>query len=329
VTGNSGDPIWGVTLDARNGLIGAELGGIGDGARLYDTAGNLVQSFDPGGSEGASGYTGLTITGDGALCYRGDFGFAYDKVVIDEYTPMRTQTLVADSDVEFDFIFSPEINDARQVVFNSIPAGSQRRIVRVEPDLSRTTVAQTGVVWSSFVNSVAIAQDGGVGFSARRASDSVWEVNAWEDGGGVMTVASGDDADIQNGSLANFPPVVNSDGWVAFRATDVSNDATAVWVGDGENLVKLAEFDQVIETDLGPIQMGFDFGGFDGKQVANGVVDINDAGQVAFAAFLRNGTIGVFVATPVVGCPADLDGSGALNFGDVTAFLGAYAAGCP
>jgi hypothetical protein len=58
----------------------------------------------------------------------------------------------------------------------------------------------------------------------------------------------------------------------------------------------------------------------------NGVVDINNAGQIAFAAFLRNGTIGVFVATPSIGCPADLTGDGALDFFDVSAFLSAYNA---
>jgi hypothetical protein len=82
----------------------------------------------------------------------------------------------------------------------------------------------------------------------------------------------------------------------------------------------------MIETDLGPIQLGFDFGGDTGKQVMNGVVDINNAGQIAFAAFLRNGTIGVFVATPAASCPADLTGDGALDFFDVSAFLSAFNA---
>ena len=58
----------------------------------------------------------------------------------------------------------------------------------------------------------------------------------------------------------------------------------------------------------------------------NGVVDINNAGQVAFAAFLRNGTIGVFVATPASSCLADLNGDGLLDFFDVSAFLNAYNA---
>lgn len=322
----TGDPVWSTTMDLRNGMIGVEQGNFGDGAELYAIDGSLINTFNAGGPEGVAGFSGLTITSDGALCYRGDFGFLGDKVVIDEYLPARTQTVVADTySGTYTFVISPEINDMRQVAFNSIPeTGPSRRIVRIEPDLSTTTIAETGPVWSSFVNSVALAQDGKVAFSARRAADSIWEVVV-ADGASSTPVATGADPDINNGSLANFPPAVNSSGWVAFRATDVSNDATAIWVTDGTTTVKLAEFGQIIDTDLGPIPMGFDFGPDNGKQVANGVVDINDNGQVAFASFLSNGTIGVFVATPVFDvCEADLDGNGELDFFDLSAFLMAF-----
>ena len=320
-SGTGVDPIWSSTSDLRNGMLVIEQGSFDDGAELYDTSGNLIRMFTPGGNEGTSGFSGVTLTSDGAICYRGDFGFAVDKIVIDEFSPTRFQTLIASTGTDYDFLFAPEINDARQVVFNSIPAtGPTRRIVRVEPDLSSTIIAETGGVWNSFVNSVAIAQSGHVGFSARRSADSVWEVIA-DDGVTTTVIADGNDPDIQNSSLINFPPAVNSDGWVVFRATDVSNNSTAIWVGDGDNVVKLAEFDQMIETDLGMLPLGFDFGGLTGRQVANGVVDINDNGQVAFAAFLRNGTIGVFVATPVEACAVDFTGDDELDFFDLSAFL--------
>ena len=57
----------------------------------------------------------------------------------------------------------------------------------------------------------------------------------------------------------------------------------------------------------------------------NGIIDINDNGQIAFAAFLQNGTIGVWVATPVEECPADLAAPfGTLNIFDIQAFLALY-----
>ncbi len=320
-----GDPVWSTTLDLRNGMIAIELGGFGDGAELYDTSGALLEIFSGGGSEGVSSVSSVTLASDGAVCYRGDFG-SEDKLVIDQFVDgVRTQVSIADTfSGEYSFLFAPEMNDARQVVTSTIPeTGPSRRVVRFDSFGVPTTVAETGGMWNAVVNSTAIAQNGDVAFSARRTSGSIWEVNHW-DGVATTMVASGDDADIQNGSIANFPPVVNSNGWVAFRATDVANDSTAIWVGDGENLVKLIEYGQMIETDLGDLALGVDFGGFDGRQVTSGAIDINDAGQVAFSAFLRNGTVGVFVATPVMGCAADLTGEGDLNFLDVSAFLVAF-----
>lgn len=325
------DPVWSTTLDLRNGMIAIEMGSFNDGAQLYDTAGNLLRDFVPGGSEGTSGFSGVTLTSGGAICYRADFGFTSDKIVIDEFVDdVRMQTRVADtSSGAYSFLFAPEINDSLQVVSNTIPeSGPSRRIVRFDTlsvPAMPITVAETGGAWSSFVNSTAIAQNGHVAFSARRSSDSIWVVNHW-DGSTTTPIADGTNSGIQNGSLVNFPPVVNSNGWVGFRASDVEHDSTGVWVGDGDDLVKLIEYNQLIETDLGPLALGFDFGGDTGRQVVNGVIDINDQGQVAFAAFLRNGTIGVFVATPVESCPADLTGDGALDFFDVSDFLDAFAA---
>ncbi|MFG0247010.1 MAG: GC-type dockerin domain-anchored protein [Phycisphaerales bacterium JB052] len=331
VTGNGGgDSFWSTTLDLRNGMIAIEQGSFNDGAYLYSIDGTLLRTFAAGGSEGVSGFSGVTLTSDGALCYRGDFGFTLDKVVIDEFIgDSRVQTLITDTGSDYTFLISPEINDARQVLMKTFPAtGPAQRIVRFEPDGSPTTVAETGAMFNSFVNSTAIAQNGDAAFSARRSSDSIWQVTRW-DGSSSINIADGSNPDIDNGSLANFPPVINSNGTVAFRATDIEHDSTALWVGDGTDLVKLVEYDQMIETDLGPMALGFDFGGDTGRQVMNGVVDINDAGQVAFAAFLRNGTIGVFVATPDGGCPADFDGNGAVDFFDISAFVAAFQAGDP
>lgn len=325
------DPVWSSTIDLRNGMIAIEMGNFGDGAQLYDTSGALLHDFVIGGPQGVSGFNGVTLTSDGALCFRGDFG-SEDKLITDEFIGgVRTQALIADTfSGDYSFLFAPEINDARQVLTNTIPeTGPSRRIVRFDSLGIPTIIAETGGMWNAFVNSTAISQNGDAAFSARRSTGSIWEVNHW-DGSAITMIASGDDADISNSSIANFPPVVNSNGWVAFRATDGTHASTALWVGDGDSLAKLIEWDQIIETDLGPIALGFDFGGDTGRQLLNGVIDINDAGQVAFAAFLRNGTIGVFVATPMMDiCQADLTGDGLLNFFDVSAFLSAFTANDP
>ncbi|MCC5822775.1 MAG: hypothetical protein LAT64_05395 [Phycisphaerales bacterium] len=333
LTADSEDPFWTTQLSLRNGLMGVGDGGFNNGASVYETDGTLFQRYNIGGPQGTSGYGTVHVTSDGAICYRGDFGFIGRKIVVDEFIDgVRHQRLVADSfSGAYSFLFGPRVNDARQVAANTIPeTGPSRRIVRWEADNTPTTVAETGGAFNSFVNSVGFSQDGRVAFSARRSADSVWQVNRWDEGQ-VTVIAEGSNPDINNSSLANFPPVVSSNGWVAFRATDTANNSTALWVGDGENLVKLVEFGQIIDTDLGPLPLGFDFGGGTGRQVMNGVIDINDAGQVAFAAFLQNGTVGVWVATPATdpGCPADLTGDGQVNFFDLAMYLDLFNAGDP
>ena len=329
---NNADPVWTTQLSLRNGLLGIGDAGFDGGASVYETDGTLFQRYNIGGPQGTTGFGGVDVTTDGAICYRGDFGFAGDKTIVDEFIAgVRTHRLVADSFTGvYSFLFSPKINDARQVASNTIPqTGPTRRIVRWEPDNTPTTVAETGSGFSSFVNSIGLSEDGRVAFSARRSADSIWQVNRW-DGASTAVIAEGSNPDISNTSLVNFPPVVNSDGWVAFRATDTAQNSTAVWVGDGDNLVKLVEYGQIMDTDLGPLPLGYDFGGTTGRQTLSGVIDINDAGQVAFATFFQNGTVGIWVATPVTDtpCPADLaEPFGELNFFDLAAYLSLYNAG--
>ena len=357
------DPLYSTDLDLNAGMLALADGAFGaGGARVFDTTGALLQHFPQGGPQALSGFSSPTMLADGAISFRADFGSA-DVIAIDEFDgPTRTQTVLASTLADYTFLLTPTANDARQVVANTLPAsGPARRIVRFEPGGAATTVAETGPTFNAFVNSTAIASNGDVAFTARRAADSVWAVYRW-DGAGLTEIAAGDNPDIANSSLANFPPVINAMGWVAFRATDVENDSTALWVGDGDTLVKLVEYDQTLPADLGDLVAGFDFGGFDGKQTINGVIDINDSGQVAFANFFRNGTIGVYVATPAIAVPCNIaqgfappcdvadfsdivafltlfsagdDGAdlaapfGQLDFSDVVAFLTAFDAGCP
>jgi hypothetical protein len=262
------------------------------------------------------------------------------------------------------------MNASKQFVANTLPlSGPSRRIVRLSPDGTGGYLRETD------------RGDGGAvqclrqlhrdrprrrrRVHARRAGDSVWQVSrSDEPGEPLATIAEGGQMGIVNSNLANFPPVVNSGGLVAFRVED-SAGSTALFVGDGtggpDSLVRIVGNGDTAETDLGPIPFGFDFGGTTGVQVMNGVVDINDANQVAFAAFLANGTIGVFVASPAGParlqprrprralrrprprrCPTFVGGfvtqdpiadlaapEGVFDLADVQAFVGAFNAGCP
>jgi hypothetical protein len=337
VSGQSPDPIWSSGLDVRNGRIAVPDGVFaGDGATVFTTAGVLEQRYDPGGPLAVSGIGTVTLTDVGSIVYRADFGFTGDRVVLDEFAgAVRNQTdLANDFTGTYDFLFTPRVNAFGDVVHNSIPlSGPTRRIVRHvagPTNYITVTVAETGAAtgtnWSGFVNSTAIGDDGSVAFTARRASDGIWEVVHQSPDDTRTVIARGDTPDgmgggVSNSQLGNFPPVTNENGWVAFRGRDLATGSTAVWVGDGDTLVRLVGSDDVLDTDLGPIGAGFDFGGTTGVQTANSSMDINNAGQVAFSCFLENGTIGVFVATPVFSCVADFNDDGTVNIVDVVAFI--------
>ncbi|HHN77304.1 MAG TPA: hypothetical protein ENK11_01340 [Phycisphaerales bacterium] len=340
VTANQpGEPFWSTDLDFRNGRFVIMDGNLGPGgATVYDTAGDLVQRYNLG----AFGVdSSVSIADDGAISYRGVFGADQKAVVIDEFVGgTRVQTVALSTAVPGDdvsFIFSPAMNASRQFVVNTIPnTGPSRRIRVLEPDggggYTSWTVAETAGVFSAFVNSTAIAPDGRVAFTGRRTIDSLWQVSRVDaQGAPVVPIADGDDMGIVNGNLANFPPVVNSNGLVAFRVEDDAG-STALYAGDGADLVRIIGLGDTVTTDLGELALGFDFGGFDGVQVMNGVVDINDSDQIAFAAFLENGTVGVFIASPAaVGCnPADIaEPFGVLDLGDLQAFVAAFTSGDP
>jgi len=318
-----GNPIWSVYIGHRNNMFAASGPGV-NGANVYDETGTLLQSFPNGGNEGTANPGFLSLTSTGAICSRSGFG-SNDKVIIDEFIAgTRTQTLIADDfSGDYQFLFAPKINDAQQVLFNSIPtSGPARAIVRREPGGAMTTIAQTTPLWDSFVNSTDLSQAGHVAFTARRVSDGLREINIATDNTHTRIAQPGD-LGILSSDLASFPPVVNSNALVAFRAKDESQ-TTALFVGDGSSLVRIVGLGDLADTDLGPIPFGYDFGGITGIQLLNGIIDINDNNQIAFAAFLQNGTIGVFLATPNAPCLPDVNGDGKITPTDFTAWINAF-----
>ncbi|MEM7756100.1 MAG: GC-type dockerin domain-anchored protein [Planctomycetota bacterium] len=337
---NPNDVAFGPAVDAFGGRVAVPDAFFnGGGATVYDTFGVELERFDPGGPLAISGIGGPTLSADGAIAYRGDFGFIGDRVVIDEFVNgVRTQTPIADDfSGTFDFLLTPRMNANRQVVINTIPAsGPSRRIIRFDPTPggpTAFTVAETGARWDSFVNSTGIGTDGSISFTARRTADGIREVVLADPQGNFTTIAEGNQNGISNANLANFPPVNNANGLAAFRVEDTSG-STALYVGDGSDLVRIVGAGEPLPTDLGSIPAGFDFGGTTGVQTINSSIDINDQNQIAFAAFLQNGTIGVFLATPAPADPpcniADLAVPfGFVDLSDVDAFIAAFATGDP
>jgi len=344
ISGTSPDPLFDGSVDTFGGRIAvADAFFTGPDLNVFDTAGALLETFPPGGSLATTSPRGPTLSLDGDVCYKADFGFAGDRVVVDRFDgDTRIQLPVADDfSGTYDFIFTPRMNANRQVVLNTIPSpfgtGPQRRIVRFDPTPASstylpTTIAETGARWDAFVNSTGIGSDGSVAFTGRRTADGIREVVLAAPNGNFTVIAEGGQMTISNSNLANFPPVNNANGLAAFRVEDGSN-STALYVGDGTDLVRIVGAGDPLDTDLGPIPAGFDFGGTTGVQTINSSIDINDRNQIAFCAFLQNGTIGVFLASPAgpTPCnPADLAPPfGFLDLADTDAFIGAFLAADP
>ena len=350
ITANSSEPVYTSGVSLKGGRLAVADADFDGGATLYDGVGNQLARFNPGGSLGVTGLTSLSSLGDlgpttFGMAYRADFGFAGDRIAIDiietsSGSPVRTQTEVANSfDGTYNFLFSPSANGSMQVAFQAWDDADQRTLNVYEPGAGVTELrdARPGSIYNSFVNSVDIDGEGGIAFSGRLTAGNLWQVVRMDpdDNYAADTViAQGGDMGIDNGSLVNFPPASAACGLVAFRATDITEagESTALFVGDGETLVRVVGLGDTAMTDLGPIPFGFDFGGTTGIQTMNSNIDINDDGVVGFAAFLANGTIGVFTAQPIFaeqGCnDADIAAPfGTLNFADVQAFLGAFGSG--
>jgi len=306
---NPADPVFSTDIDLRAGRLALSYLTTGTGAIVLDIAGTLLQAYPAGGTQGVSNFSGVQLTTDGALGYRGDSG-PNKKFVLDEFAGMtRTQTLVAQTGTGlYTFLFAPSLNDARQVASKVFDAASNSLVYRFEPGGARTLIAdaRAGAPFNSILNGVALGAAGDVACFARDRATNEWRL-VRGDGASTQVIARPGDLDIVVSEFGNFGPDVNGEGWVVFRAK--TSTGHAVFVGDGENLVRIAGDGDLVETDLGPVALGLDFGPPTGRQTLSGRVVINDAGQIAFAAFLEYDSIGVFVATPVFPCPADLSAS--------------------
>ncbi|HEU4665641.1 MAG TPA: choice-of-anchor tandem repeat NxxGxxAF-containing protein [Dokdonella sp.] len=155
--------------------------------------------------------------------------------------------------------------------------------------------------YSKFDNSLALADDGTVAVVATRAADNrrvvlrcdgvtTTEIAAVDPGGTIL-------------ELDSFPPAINGSGWVAFRARDAQGQA--IYLGDGDTLLRVVGNGDVVETDLGIAQLGQ----HDSSPVFSGRPAINARGDIAFVAGVHpqgNNQVewgsGVFVAyaTPAV-----------------------------
>lgn len=266
-------------------------------------------------------------------------GLAGTAITLDESGPPRnTDVLIStldDGNTTAGYL-APMMNGVKQFVsvaqpYFETPPGPPRRLITLEPsgapegyDLIVLDTGEGDIDRIGY--NASISEDRRIAYHSRRTTDGVWQIRSIDVGTGteahIADLPLVDETDADN---TEFRSAINSSGLVAFR--DRTPSGTALLAGDGTGLVPIAAAGDLVMTDLGPMALGFDNGS--GLEVLNGRIDINDSDQIAFTAWLENGTIGIFIASPAQGCtPADLAAPlGVLDLADLSAFVTAFVAG--
>lgn len=297
-----------INLDSTRGLLALAL--LGGGAEVRNLQGTLLLNYPIGGPQSISAVSGVHLGDGSSLLYRSVAGGVQKLVRDDTSGPTRQTTLLLQTNLIFTSIFQPAGANGRiACVTNTIGDGSS--VIRVGPTAADlATIASTGLTYTGFVEGIGINSAGTVAFTAHIAADGSFALLV-SDGSSTQTYARVGDLGMLDAGFVATPPSINTSGLVAFRARDANGDA--IFVADGVNVARVIGDGDSIQTDLGPVLLGFD-SPVEGRQAFGGGITLNDANQIVFNAYLANGTMGVFIAQPdpiVPACPADVDdGSG-------------------
>lgn len=275
-----------------DGLVAYRLGATGDQSLwLYEPDQDAVRQVSllpltP------TGLSNLSLSDEGYVGYQGLVGsnryFASTWVF---GPPADSVVHVYQASLEptspYNYLYSPAMNNQR-VIAGKVNVGTGSDFSREEirlfaADGSSVAVASDTDIdplspFSAFDNSLAVNDHGQVAVMVRLAEGNVRAVYRVGDGEAVeiARVGAGPITEIQF-----FRPAINNDGLVAFRASDA--DGQAVYVGDGQDLVRVIGKGDVIQTDLGSAQLGQ----HDSSPVFGGAPDINNHGDVVVSAGLH------------------------------------------
>ncbi|MCP3105111.1 MYXO-CTERM sorting domain-containing protein [Myxococcus sp. K15C18031901] len=247
---------------------------------------------------GASNWESLKLNEAGQLGFRASFNFVGKGYVV--LTPQEKGWAVTylarekslDGESPYEYLYSPTMNGLGQMagVGDLSPASGEwfqeLRIFRL--DGTSTLVAQTrGREPSSpFFRFASVApalnDHGQVAFLAwDKQADGRTPVGVYLwDGKALRKLARNGEGDIKE--VEFFPPDLNDDGLVVFRAID-SAGRRAVWVGDGEVLKRVVSEHDIVRSDLGPARIDQET---PSNPVFGGSVSINADGDVSVVAGL-------------------------------------------
>ena len=274
---------------------------------------------------------GLALTEDGSIAHHVRIGLAgFGLVFLNESSPWAEYLTSTNGEISLDDYIASSFNGAKHALtvetpYSDFPPTPPRDLALYVPSdalygndrkLLRSAVGEIG----RFAHHTAISDSGRMLYVAKGASDGRYSVTRI-DGPGAPDVHIADLGPISDAQAdgSDLRPALNDAGLVAYRTPD--GPQSAVFIADGDTSAQISGPGALVDTDLGPLALGF------AGQVVNGRVSINTHDVVAFSAWLENGTVGVFTATPVSpGCnDADLAVPlGVLDLADIQSFIKAF-----
>jgi len=228
------------------------------------------------------------ITDAGRIGFKGRFGLGYGIAAVGAgpATLYAWDTSV-DEGSDYAYIYSPATAaDGRIVVKVSTVDYDHNEIRVFDADGSSTRVVadaatSTGSPFAAFDNGLDVGAGGAVAVIVRLAEGNLRAVYRFDPdgaGGYAATEIARVGAPGPITELAQFAPAVNASGLVAFRARDA--DGEAIYVGNGEELLRVVGKGDLVATDLGGAQIGQ----HDSSPVFSGKPALNANGDVAFVA---------------------------------------------
>ncbi|MBU6412043.1 MAG: hypothetical protein KGS45_01095 [Planctomycetes bacterium] len=306
-------------------LLLTRAGGSAVEQRLLN--GTLEQSFGAPNGESVVSYTRSRWLGN-SVGYRGTTAGGVRKWIIDRFGPTgrEQRNYLADgAGTSFLFLYPPTANAALQMGGKVDDSAGNSAIIRMNAPGAITTLFSSTEPEVDFIaGGTDMNASGQMAFFVRYNTSigTVFRLIRG-DGQARTQIAQAGDLGITSPTMGNFPPAISSSGLVAFRARDAAGDA--LYIGDGTTLKRIVGMNDIVNTDLGPLALGFNFGGAN-IQAISGPIDINTRNQIVFCGVLSNGSIGMFTVSP---CAADFNGDGILDFFDYLDFVAAFSANDP
>jgi hypothetical protein len=313
-----------------------------NGIKFYDNAGPTnghltTQPF------GATSWGSVAVNNAGEVGYRATFpnGQAFYSYAGPSSVLVHALEAGLEPSSPYSFLFSPAFNNNRQIAAH-VRLGAAGQTGNNQPDqilifnsdgssilIAEDVNSNAQSPYSGFDSSrPALTDDGRVAFIANLVAGGRGVFLS--DGKTTTTIATTTGGQGIT-TIEFFPPHVNNDGLVVFRAQQTGS-LDAVYVGDGKTLRRIVGEHDIVPTDQGPARVDQN----DRSLTFGGSVTINNQGDVAFHCTLTppdNNQIewgsGIFIAyADPASVPGDITGNGIVDVDDLLAVINAWGS-CP